>query len=182
MVLYLLKFIIGRQWCDSRFSSLRESLFFSVVLHLKKNNKKNFCMQTSPFTWISLARHWLLRSCGFLSKSDLSDLPDLVSQCKWSKNRQGHKFSVQTPSFKASSEFGLHTIFTVAWKVQPVIFMWLTVEDCFQTFRTFSVCLWGWIVTVGEFTALSPEFCIAGEDGRGESNLRHLFLLIGWLS
>ena len=31
-----------------------------------------------------------------------------------------------------------------------------------------SQCLWGWIATVGEFTRLDPESCIAGEDGRSE--------------
>lgn len=46
-------------------------------------------------------------------------------------------------------------------------------------------------MTVGEFTRLDPESCIAGEDGRSEcedegvggylkgSNLRHLFFFTG---
>lgn len=67
-------------------------------------------MQTFPFSWILLAQHGLLRSCGFLFKSLLIQKsvfpPDLFLLCKRSKNRQGHKFSVQTPLLRLVVKLG----------------------------------------------------------------------------
>lgn len=76
------------------------------------------------FPWILLARRWLSRFCGvffFLFKSMLikkwSPRLSFVVQMIQKKHIQGHAFINSNPSFlRLLSEFGLHTIFTVAWK------------------------------------------------------------------
>lgn len=163
------------------FSPFWVSLFFSDGLH------KNTFMQT--VSWILLAQHWLLRSCGISLQIpvDWEVFPPiyfLTRSANDPRNRQGHKFRILL--FKASSEFGLHTIFTIAWKIKSnqSFSCWLTAEDSSQTFIHLSV----WIVTVGEFTRLDPESCIAGEDGRsecgrgGRSQILGTFFFTDWLA
>lgn len=91
------------------FSSRFESLVFSCIK--KNNNKKNqhlFSMRKLfPFSWIVLALHWLLCSCGFLFKSLLIFkvfFPPLFlfiyfGSANRSKDRQGHTTEHSNPVF-----------------------------------------------------------------------------------
>lgn len=133
-----MKFIIGRQWCDSLFL-LVLSLLFSVAL--KRTKKKQnptpfFYAQTFPFlldragTALTVVLLWFSLQISVDFQSIFSPhcfcLFILVVQIDPRIDR-GTQLSIQTPFFKASSEFGLHTIFTLAHDVStPPKFLFST--------------------------------------------------------
>lgn len=188
------------------FSSRFESLVFSCI---KKNKKKTnptpfFYAQTFPFlldragTALTVVLLWFSLQISVDFQSIFSPhcfcLFILVVQIDPRIDR-GTQLSIQTPFFKASSEFGLHTIFTLAHDVSTppqisffhVIDGWRLVSDIQNSAVVRLDCDTGWVhssrpwVLHSRRSWLERRRKVGGRIWSGQI-FRHLFFFTDWLA
>lgn len=198
MVLYL-KFIIGRQWCDSLFSTHWVFFCFSQLCCIEKGH---FSMQTYSFLVVLAGTLLAIAFLGFsiISTTFFVLFFFFVVQMILQTDKGTNSASVLTPTYLRLlvNQFGLHTIFTVAWPSPTGQFLILIDSLTIYFSRHSQHCevgSWSWASRLvsppwvlhsrrrwPECVGVCMCVCMHLRDG---SNLRHLFdffKLIGWLS